>query len=61
MTKQEILKVIEELPDDISELDVIEELRFRQRTRQAISSLESGKGIPHEEVEALVDKWLAEE
>ncbi len=61
MTKQEILDVIVKLPDDITEAEVIEELRLRQRHYQAIASLDAGKGIPHEEIEAMVDQWLQEE
>lgn len=60
MTKQEIIDVIQELPDNVTANQVIEAIRIRERTFQAIASLDAGIEIPQEEIDQMVDEWLAE-
>jgi hypothetical protein len=61
VTKQEIIEVIQELPDNVTAHQVIEAIRFRERNFQAMASIRAGKGIPHEEIDKMVDEWLQEE
>lgn len=61
MTKQEIISVIQELPDNVTAKQVIDAIRFRERNFQAMASIREGKGIPHEEIDRMVDEWLQEE
>lgn len=61
MTKQEIINVIQELPDNVTASQVIDAIRFRERNFQAMNSVRDGKGIPHEEIDQMVDEWLREE
>lgn len=61
MTKQEIISVIQELPDNVTAKQVIDAIRFRERNFQAMTSIREGKGIPHEEIDKMVDEWLQEE
>lgn len=60
MTKQEILHVIQELPDNVTANQVIEAIRIRERTFKAIASLDAGIEIPQEEIDLMVDEWLAQ-
>ncbi len=60
MTKQEIINVIQELPDNVTAHQVVEAIRFRERTFQGIASLDAGKGIPQEDIDKMVDEWLEE-
>lgn len=60
MTKQEIIDVIQELPENVTANQVIEAIRIRERTFQAIASMDAGDEIPQEEIDLMVDEWLAE-
>ena len=60
MTKQEIISVIRDLPDNVTVKQVIDAIRFRERNFQALASLDSGIEIPQEEIDQMVDEWLAE-
>jgi hypothetical protein len=60
MTKQEIINVIQELPDNMTASQIIEVLRIREQTLEAIASMDAGDEIPQEEIDLMVDEWLAE-
>jgi predicted transcriptional regulator len=64
MTKQELLDMVQALPDD-AEFDElaaeVEKFRFKAKVRRGLDQLAQGEGIPHEEVEAMMDEWLQEE
>lgn len=60
MTKQEILNVIQELPDNVTANQTIEVIRIRERTFQAIASMDAGEEILQEDIDDMVDEWLAE-
>lgn len=64
MTKQELLDMVESLPDDAAfdELAAqVEKIRFKAKVQKGLDQLARGEGIPHEEVEAMIDEWLQEE
>jgi len=56
--KEEILKLIQNMPGDISLEDIMAELYFRYQVDEGLRQLDEGKGIPHEEVERRMEKWL---
>lgn len=60
MTKQEILNVIQELPDNVTANQIIEVIRIRERTFQAIASMDAGEEILQEDIDDMVDEWLDE-
>jgi predicted transcriptional regulator len=39
--------------------DVIEELYFKLQVDQGLAELDRGEGLPHEEVERRLSKWLS--
>jgi predicted transcriptional regulator len=39
----------------------VESFRFKAKVRKGLNQLARGEGIPHEEVEAMMDEWLQEE
>jgi len=49
--KEEVIKMIKELPDEVSVDDIMAELYFRLQVDVGLKELDEGKGIPHEEVE----------
>lgn len=46
------------LPKDITFNDIMAELYFKKQVDAGLKELDEGKGIPHEEVEKRVDRWL---
>jgi predicted transcriptional regulator len=48
--KQAALKIIEQMPDDVSLEDIMYELYFRRRVDRGLKESEEGKLIPHDEV-----------
>jgi len=58
-TKEEVIKMIEQLPDEASVADIMAELYFRQKVDAGLQELDQGKGVPHEQVEERLKKWLA--
>ena len=57
-TKQDIIKIIEGLPEDTSLQKAIAELTFRAGVEEGLQQLDRGEWIPHEEVEKRIfSKW----
>lgn len=57
-TKEKVIKMIKELPDDITISDIMAELYFRQNVDEGLKELDEGKGISHEEAKKQLDRWL---
>ncbi len=60
MTKQDVLTVVESLPEDISLQDVIQELTFRAKVEERIADLDKGDTASHEEALARLHRWRKE-
>ena len=59
--KQQMIRFIERLPEDVTWDDVMAELYFRIKVDSGLKELDGGKGIPHEEVKERMSKWLTKE
>jgi predicted transcriptional regulator len=57
--KEEIIKMIQALPDGITLDDIMAELYFRSQVDAGLKELDEGKGIPQEEVEKKMSTWLS--
>jgi len=57
--KKEVIKMIRSLPDEITIDDIMAELYFKLQVDAGLKELDEGKGIPHEEVEKRMSKWLS--
>lgn len=57
--KEQVLKMIESLPDDVTVDEIMAELYFKLQVDAGLMELDEGKGIPHEEVERRMSKWLS--
>lgn len=57
--KQEVLEMIQSLPDEVTIDDIMAELYFKSQVDAGLKELDEGKGIPHEEVEKRMSKWLS--
>lgn len=56
--KEEIVHMIQSMPKDVSVEDIMAELYFRYQVDEGLKQLDKGKGIPHENVEKRMEKWL---
>ena len=56
--KDEVIQMIQSLPEDITLDDIIAELYFKLQVDAGLKELDEGKGIPHEEVEKPMSQWL---
>ncbi len=56
--KEQVIQMIQNLPEDVSVEDIMAELYFRLQVDAGLKELDEGKGIPHEEVEKRMSKWL---
>lgn len=50
--------MIQNMPEDISIEDIMAELYFQYQVDEALKQLDEGNGIPQEEVERRMAKWL---
>jgi predicted transcriptional regulator len=57
--KQEVIKLVQSLPDEVTVDDIMAELYFKLQVDAGLKELDEGKGIPHEEVENRMSKWLS--
>jgi hypothetical protein len=58
MSKNQIIEVIEALPDDVDLDSLIEKLYLLRRLELADEEIAAGKVIEHEEVEKRFAPWL---
>jgi predicted transcriptional regulator len=57
--KQQVMKMIESLPDEVTVDDIMAELYFKMQVDAGLKELDEGKGIPHEEARERLSKWLS--
>ncbi|MDN3513409.1 MAG: hypothetical protein NG747_03305 [Candidatus Brocadia sp.] len=56
--KQQVIQMIQSLPDDVTIDDIMAELYFKLQVDAGLQELDEGKGIPHKEIEKRMSKWL---
>jgi len=56
--KDEVIKMIHKMPNDISVDDIMAELYFRQKVDAGLHALDENQGIEHEKVKEKFKKWL---
>jgi len=55
--RDEIIRMIQDMPQDSSVEDIMAELYFRSQVDEGLKQLDEGQGIPHEKVERRMAKW----
>ncbi len=56
--KQQVIQIIQSLPDDVTLDDIMAELYFKLQVDAGLKELDEGNGTPHEEVEKRMLRWL---
>jgi predicted transcriptional regulator len=57
--KEQVIKLVETLPEEVSVDDIMRKLYFKIQVDKGLRELDEGKGIPHEEVERKLSRWLS--
>ena len=57
-TKEEILELMEQLPEDATIEDAIEKLVVLYKIQQGLEQLDKGQGISQEEAKKRIRQWL---
>lgn len=58
-TKEEIIQMIKNMPENISTDDIMEKLFERIKIESAMQQIEEGQGVSHDEVKEKFAKWLS--
>ncbi len=58
ITKQKVLQVVQDLPDDASIEDAMERLLLLAKIDRGIQQADSGQTIAHGQVKERMAKWL---
>jgi len=56
--KDKVIQMIKSLPEDVSIDDIIAQLYFKLQVDAGLRELDDGLGIPHENIEKRMSKWL---
>jgi len=56
--KEEVRKMLEKLPDDISYEDIQYHIYVREKIERGLKEIEEGRVLSQEEVEQRMTKWL---
>jgi len=56
--KEQVIHMIQSLPEDATVDDIMSELYFKLQVDAGLRELDEGKGIPHEEVQKRMSRWL---
>ena len=56
--RDNIIKMIKNLPDDVSMEDIIEAIYIRQKNEKGLEDSEKGRTITHEEAKERLARWL---
>ena len=57
--KEQVIDLVRNLPDEVTVDDIMRELYFKIQVDKGLKELDEGKGIPHEEVERRLARWLS--
>ncbi len=58
--KQQVIQMIQALPEEVTMDDVMAKLYFKIQVDEGLKELDEGRGVPHEEVEKRMARWLKE-
>jgi predicted transcriptional regulator len=58
--KTQVINLVEQLPENATIDDILAQIYFKAQVDAGLKELDEGKGIPHDEVEKRMSKWLVE-
>jgi predicted transcriptional regulator len=57
--KEQVIDLVRSLPEEVTVDDIMRELYFKIQVDKGLKELDEGKGIPHQEVERRMSRWLS--
>ena len=57
LTKSKLKKTLENLPDNFSIDELIEQLIFIEKVEEGLEQSRNGKTVSNDEVRKIIDKW----
>ncbi len=57
--KQQVIEMIQALPDESTVDDIMAELYFRMKVDAGLKELDEGKAVSHEEAKDRLSQWLS--
>ena len=57
--KEQVIRMIEGLPDDVTPDDILGEIYFKMQVDAGLKELDDGLGLSQETVEKRMTKWLS--
>lgn len=57
LVKEEVIHLIEELPDDYSIDEIMAELYFKQQVEQGLLDVAEGRVYSHDQIKNMVMQW----
>ena len=55
--KKEAIELISRLPDEVTTIDIIEELYFKQQVDTGLRDVAEGRTLSHEELKKRIAEW----
>ena len=55
--KNEVLKLIRKLPDNVTTAHIMEELYFKQQVDKGLRDVAEGRVLSHEELKERIARW----
>lgn len=59
-TKEKVIQMIQQMPDEVTVDDIFSELYFKLQIDSGLRELDDGKGIPHQKVKEGMSKWVSQ-
>lgn len=56
--KEEVIRMINNMPDNIGYDDIMAEIYFRQKVDKSIEQISKGQIVEHEEAKSRILKWI---
>jgi predicted transcriptional regulator len=57
-TKEKLIKVVQDLPDDASIEEVMERLLFVAKVEKGLQQADKGQTLSHDDIKEKMSKWL---
>lgn len=57
VVKEEVIQLIEKMPDDCTVEDILYELYLKQKVDKGLQDIKEGRVVKHEEVKQRMSKW----
>ena len=58
-TKEEVINMVKQMPEEVNVVDIMAELYFCQKVNRGLESLDKGESISHKQVKQRMKKWLS--